>query len=54
VSQPPSVGPAIGPRMTAALHMLMTRGISRCGYMSSIVVCDSGISDAPARPWSSR
>ena len=31
VSQPPRVGPRMGPRITAALHRLITRGIICCG-----------------------
>jgi len=44
----------IGPRITAALQIDITRGTMAGGKMSSITVWDNGISDAPASPWISR
>jgi len=40
----------IGPMITTALQIDITCGICRCGKMSSITVCESGISEAPAMP----
>jgi hypothetical protein len=54
VSQPPSVGPMIGPTMMPAPHMAMAWPWRSFGLMSSRKVCDSGTIAAPKTPCSSR
>ena len=54
VSQPPSVGPMIGPTMMPAPHSAMAEPWRSFGLMSSRKVCDSGTIAAPNTPWSTR
>ncbi len=54
VSQPPSVGPMIGPTMIPAPQSAMACPAFSRGLMSSRKVCDSGTMAAPKTPCSSR
>ena len=54
VSQPPSVGPMIGPTMMPAPHSAIAEPWRSLGLMSSRKVCDSGTIAAPNRPCSTR
>ncbi len=54
VSQPPSVGPMIGPTMMPAPHIAIAEPCRSFGLMSSRKVCDSGTIAAPNRPCSRR
>jgi hypothetical protein len=54
VSQPPSSGPKIGPRIAPAPQMAITWPTWLGGKMSRTTACDSGISAAPKMPCSNR
>lgn len=54
VSQPPRVGPMIGPTMIPAPHSAIAWPCFSRGLMSSMKVCASGTMAAPKTPWSTR
>ncbi len=54
VSQPPSVGPRIGPTMMPAPQIAIAWPCFSRGLMSSRTACDSGTSAAPKTPCSRR
>ena len=54
VSQPPSIGPRIGPTMMPAPQIAIAWPTFSSGLMSSSTACDSGTSAAPNTPCSSR
>ena len=54
VSQPPSVGPMIGPTMMPAPQMAIAWPWRSFGLMSSRKVCDNGTIAAPNTPCSRR
>jgi hypothetical protein len=53
-SQPPRIGPTIGPRSIGTPMMLMTRP-TRCGPAARVrIVMPAGMSMPPPSPWSTR
>src|SRR5450830_2031327 len=54
VSQPPKVGPRIGPIITPMPQMAMAEPCFSRGLMSSSTACDSGTSAAPNTPCNKR
>ena len=54
VSQPPSIGPRIGPTMMPAPQIAMAWPTRAGGLMSSSTACDRGTSAAPKTPCSRR
>ncbi len=54
VSQPPSIGPRIGPTMMPAPQIAIACPTFCGGLMSSSTACDSGTRAAPNTPCSSR
>ena len=54
VSQPPSVGPTMGPIITPLLQIAIAEPCCSRGQVSSMMACESGTRNAPNAPCATR